>query len=384
MSKPIAPRGSKRIGWIITLALLASAGVFAARSATTRWHRDPTASAAAARPQTVTTEARARVSKSYAALPLAFEANQGQADADVKYIARGKGYRLYLTRSEAVMTLHRGRLDSEVERMMQDRRLGAAGTKRMLQQRRQRKNQNSSAVLRMHMLGAKSQVNLAASAPQSGKVNYFIGKDPSKWHSNVPLFGRVEYCQIYPGVDLAFHGSGSQLEFDYLVSPGGSAKQIALSFEGAEKIHATEQGDLILSTSAGAVQLTKPVAYQAGDGPRQIVDARFVVEGDRVGFDVGPYDHSRQLVIDPTVTYSTYFGGDFADYGISIAVDGSGDAFVAGATDSDTLPDNSGGTNSGSFDVFVTEVSPVGVLTFTSIFGGSVDDFPGGVAVDSQ
>ena len=114
------------------------------------------------------------------------------------------------------------------------------------------------------------------------------------------------------------------------------------------------------------------------------MNVRFLVSSNEVKFALGAYDRSRELVIDPTVTYSTYFGGDFADYGSAIAVDGSGDAFVAGATDSDTIPGDSNGTNNASFDVYVTEINSAGTLQFTTIFGGSSDEFPGGIAVDAS
>ena len=116
-------------------------------------------------------------------------------------------------------------------------------------------------------------------------------------------------------------------------------------------------GDLVLTTKTGPLELHQPVAYQEKNGVRQPVDVRFVVSGKHVSFALGFYDKNRQLVIDPTVTYSTYFGGDFADYGSAIAVDANGNAFVAGATDSDKIPGDSGGTNNQSFDVFVTEIS---------------------------
>ncbi|HEX8812863.1 MAG TPA: SBBP repeat-containing protein, partial [Terracidiphilus sp.] len=224
-------------------------------------------------------------------------------------------------------------------------------------------------------------------------MNYFLGNDSSKWRSNISLYGRVTYRNIYPGVNLAFHGAGKDLEFDYVVSAGADASPIAVSFEGAESMRTDEAGDLILATSAGPVQLHKPVAYQSKNGARQPVDARFAFKGkNQVAFELGPYDHSRELVIDPTVTYSTYFGGDFADYGISVAVDASGNSYVAGATDSDTIPGPSGstvapnnnGSGSGAFDTFVTEIGPTGACIFTTFFGGTNDDFPGGIAIDSQ
>lgn len=331
----------------------------------------------------LTSAARGRIQANFAALPLAFEPNVGQNDQQVKYTARGNGYKLFLTSSEAIFKLHKRGGDSEVRDMMMNRRIGPSGVRSGSRRRAQQKSKELLATVRMSMLGANAAVQVTAGAPQSGKANYFIGNDPSQWHSEVPRFGQVRYLNLYPGIDLAFHGNGKQLEFDYLVNPGANTGSIALGYQGAEHIATNAAGDLILTTAAGPIEMHRPIAYQERDGMRQTVDVRFVANANRVTFAVGSYDRSRQLVIDPTVTYSTYFGGDSADYGLAIAVDASGNEFVAGATDSDTIPGWKTATNAASFDVFVTKVNPAGVLQFTTEFGGSQDDFPGGIAVDS-
>ena len=331
----------------------------------------------------IASAARGRVQANFAALPLAFEQNVGQSDPVVRYVARGNGYKLFLTSSEAIFRLHKRGEDSEVRDMIMNRRIGPSGVRSMLRRRAQQKSKELLATVRMSMLGANPAAQVNAGAPQSGKVNYFIGNDPSRWRSDVPLFGQVSYRNLYPGIDLAFRGNGKQLEFDYLVNPGANTGSIALGFQGAEQVATNAAGDLILTTAAGPVEMHRPIAYQEKDGMRQTVDVRFVASANRVTFAVGLYDRSRQLVIDPTVTYSTYFGGDTADYGLAIAVDASGNELIAGATDSDTIPGWKTATNGASFDVFVTKVNSAGVLQFTTEFGGSDDDFPGGIAVDS-
>ena len=392
------PAGWVVLGSIVAVAVLATAGIVVAGSAKSKSHRAALATTASLKPilgnRTATPPLHDSVRASYAALPLAFEANEGQTDAQVRYVARGSGYKLSLTSKQAIISLPGRKSTSEVRDMMMNKRRGAAGVKAMLKKRAVTNHRESStAVVRMNLLGANPHSQLTAENRQQGIVNYFLGNDPSKWKSNIALYGQVTYRQLYPGVDLAFHGAGKQLEFDYLVSPQANAAPIGLSFEGAESMRTDGAGDLVLSTSAGPVQLHKPVAYQSKNGVRQAVDARFVVNGkNQVAFELGSYDHTRELVIDPTVTYSTYFGGDFADYGISIAVDGSGNAYVAGATDSDTIPAPGGGTVSptnngslsGAFDTFVTKIGPTGTCIFTTFFGGTNDDFPGGIAIDSQ
>jgi hypothetical protein len=272
---------------------------------------------------------------------------------------------------------------------MLGKRLGVGKVMALLRKRVPRRTQESSrAVLRMNLLGRDAHAQVVAEDSQPGKVNYFLGRDRSKWRSNIPLFGRVHYRGVYAGVDLAFHGAPKQLEFDYLVSPGADASAIALNFEGAKSMHTDGTGDLILGTSAGPLEVHKPIAYQTKNGIREAVDARFVLRGgNEVAFALGPYDHNRELVIDPSVTYATYFGGNEADYGIAIAVDASGNSYVTGATDSSTIPaqnnttvapnNNGVGAGIGFFDTFVTELSPTGTCVFTTFFGGSTDDFPG-------
>ncbi|MGB8987771.1 MAG: SBBP repeat-containing protein [Candidatus Sulfotelmatobacter sp.] len=385
MLKPSASKGRiYAVGVLVTAAIAAALLIVSHQARSHQSRVAKSASSASSLSKTIPPAARDRLQAAYAALPLAFEPNQGQTDAQVKYMARANGYKLYLTSSEAIFTLHKQGGDSDVRRMMMDRRAGPAGIKSMLRRRALQKSKGMVAAVHMQMLGADPAVQLSAMAPQAGKVNYFVGDDPSKWHSNVPLFGQVSYRSVYPGIDLAFHGNGKQLEFDYLVRPGSNANAIGLRFQGADRINTNAAGDLILTTAAGPIEMHRPVAYQEKDGVRQSVNVRFLVSANKVTFALGSYDRSRELVIDPTVTYSTYFGGDFADYGSAIAVDGSGDAFIAGATDSDTIPGDSNGTNNTSFDVYVTEINPAGTLQFTTIFGGSSDEFPGGIAIDAS
>lgn len=400
MSKPSSRKMFIPAVWILAIAVVAVAAIGVGSSSPLHAHRATAANFPISRvnnareighpPAPATAAQQSRVHATMRALPLAFEANQGQTDPQVKYMARGNGYKLYLTSSQAILRVSGRHGDSDVRDMMMNKRRGAAATKAWIKKHygNARKNSSSHAEVRMNLLRPGAEAKLSADDPQQAKLNYFIGKDPAKWHTNVPLYGRVRYSNVYPGIDVAFHGAAERLEFDYLVSPGADPKPINVSFEGIDKLRTNESGDLILSTDAGPVELHKPVAYQVKDGVRTEVDASFVIKGrDQIAFAVGAYDRSRELVIDPTVFYSTYFGGDFADYGIAIAVDANGNSYVAGATDSNTLPGPGGSTvtaSVGTFDAFVTKIDTNGACIFTSIFGGTAgDDFPGGIAVDT-
>lgn len=379
---------SRKLGFafvaVIAVASIAAA-VFKFSPAPPRASLRISAPSLKTQPVALSSAAQQKVRAGFAALPLAFEPNEGQADPQVKYLARGTGYKLCLSASEAILAVRKPGDDSEVRTMMADKRLGPARLRSLIQQhQRIRAQRQQVAVVRMQMLGAGFTTAIAASGLQSGKINYFLGNDPSKWRSGVPLYSEVRYQNLYPGVDLTFHGSGQQLEFDYLVKAGANAATIALGFAGADQMSINSAGDLVLATSAGPVEIHRPAAYQNNHGSRQSVPARFEMKGvNRVSFALGPYDHNRALVIDPTVTYSTYFGGNLDDYGLGIATDASGNAYVAGATESSSIPGHTGGTDNGSFDIFVTKINSAGALQFTTVFGGSGDDFPGGIAVDS-
>jgi hypothetical protein len=316
-------------------------------------------------------QSRQRVVTAYGNLPLAFEANQGQTDPRVKYMARGNGYTLFLTSSEAVVSLP---VVNEA----------APNSSRERSRRHLSSQKISSAVLRMQMVGANPHPQIAGQERLPGISNYFIGNDPHKWQTGVPQYGRVGYQDVYPGVNLAFHGEQRQLEFDFIVAAGADPAPIGLHFAGADRVTTDEAGSLILSSSGSDLRLHKPVAYQEKDGSRQLVDAHFVVKDDnRVAFALGEYDRGRELVIDPSLIYSTYLGGSGEDEATAIAIDSSGNAYLTGRTNSLNFPGTVGGTT--GFDVFVSKVNAAGsALSYSTIIGGNgLDDVGLGIAVNS-
>ena len=280
-----------------------------------------------------------RVLQAYGRLPLAFDANQGQTDPQVKYLARGKGYTLFLTSNKAVLSLNAGH-SSPLRDAMLRRSLGPTRWKKFLKARA-RQSQTQMAVLDMEMVGANPHPQIAGEDALPGVTNYLIGNDPSKWHTKVPQYARVAYQGVYPGVDLAFHGEQQQLEFDFLVAPQADPAPIGLQFTGAKRMALDKSGNLLLTSAAGDVTLKKPVAYQEANGARQPVEAAFVVKDHgQVGLALGQYDRSRELVIDPSLNYATYLGGTGQDEGFGIALDpgATPSAYITGDTDSATFP----------------------------------------------
>jgi hypothetical protein len=374
LSKPVASRT-----WVSAFCIVPVVAIIAVSSfVLSPVHRHHTGAASTASPAS-----RGRIQANYASLPLAFEQNQGQTDAQVKYMARGDGYTLFLTANDAVFSLHSSSAKSATSALRRGTELRAKNSRQLPAQ------ENSTAVVRMQLAGGNSWAKVSASDQLPGKSNYFLGNDPGKWHSDVPHYARVSYHDVYPGVNLAFHGAQRQTEFDFVVAPGANPAPIALHFTGAQGIKTDDSGNLVISSAAGNVLLHKPVAYQEQNGARQKVDAQFVLKaGNQVGFELGNYDRSRELVIDPSVSYaySTYLGGSANDQGQGISFDSSGNAYVAGETSSADFPGHSS-TNKlkGAVNVFVSKIASNGSsLIYSTYVGGSGSDSGNSIAVDAS
>ncbi|HEY6272227.1 MAG TPA: choice-of-anchor D domain-containing protein [Terriglobales bacterium] len=323
------------------------------------------------------------VDSEYAKLPLAFERNRGQSDSQVLYLARGIGYTLFLTSDQAVLAL-KSRQFSVVTRQLQ----GATDNR-----------QQTTDVLRMKLAGADPHASVAGMDEISGRANYFIGNDPSRWKTDIPNYARVAYQDVYPGIRLVYHGMQQQLEEDWVVAPGADPGRIALAVEGAKRVSIDASGDLRITVAGGELRLRKPVIYQSegpnrgGDRPRP-VPGGFVLKGrNRIGFRIGAYDRSKELVIDPVLVYSTFLGGTQFDEGRAITIDSAGEAYIAGDTVSTDFPTTSGvvqgacKTNSlgECSNAFVTKLSADGTsAVFSTYLGGTGSDLALGVALDSS
>jgi Beta-propeller repeat/Domain of unknown function DUF11 len=297
---------------------------------------------------------------SYGHLPLMFEPNQGQTDSRVRFIARGSGYGLFLTDQEAVLSLQH---------------LGRAG-----------ETKAKASTIHMKLAGAQASAQVTGSDALPGKSNYLIGNDSAKWHRNVPQYARVHYSQIYPGVDLVYYGKQGQLEYDFQIAPGADPKRVQLSFEGVRDLK-LDAGDLLLEAEDGDLRLQAPRVYQGEGSTRKQIEGRFVLLArDRVGFEVGDYDRSQTLIIDPMLTYSTYLGGTGTEFLPSIAVDLALSMYVTGATTSTDFPvtDSSKYQTGATSNVFVAKFDPTGAtLVFATYLGGTGADTSVGIAVDA-
>jgi streptogramin lyase len=287
----------------------------------------------------------------------------------VKFLARGLGYTVLLTPSEAVLVLPSSTTGDETSRAM------VPGRGRRARGEHEKKNSPARGASEVHLrlVGANPEPEVRGLHPLPGRVNYFIGNDPHKWRANIPTYAKVGYREVYPGVDVVYYGAQGRLEYDFIVAPGADPTRIRLDVTGAEKLGVDTTGDLVLQTSSGALRLHRPLIYQEKAGVRQEIDGGYVLVGkDQIGIRVAAYDAGRPLVIDPVLSYSTYLGGTALDFGYSIAVDSAGNAYVTGST-----------TIAGH-DIVVAKLNAAGsALVYLAFVGGSSDDEGTGIALDS-
>ncbi|MGB9073656.1 MAG: SBBP repeat-containing protein [Terriglobales bacterium] len=339
-------------------------------------------------------KAQARILDGYGKLPLSFEANRGQTDARVKFLSRTGGYTLFLTGDEAVLTL-RGKKKSLPQGLKPASLAASGGTAeampfpKTIHGTSSSKNDTAAdrvtgAVLRMKLRHVNPAAKVTGADELAGTSNYFIGNDPAKWRANVPTYAKVKYEGIYPGVDLVYYGNQRQLEYDFIVAPGADPRHIQFDVRGAKRIRRDARGDLVLKMGEGEIRWHKPVVYQEKNGTRQLVAAHYAItDKSRVGFEVAKYDAGRPLYIDPLI-YSTYLGGSNYDYGQSIAVDSTGNAYVTGYTGSTDFPTTPGAFQTTCCGAFVTKLNPTGsALVYSTYLGGSSSDGALGIAVDS-
>src|SRR5271155_3337448 len=319
----------------------------------------------------VSAQDKEKLAASAIKLPLFFEANEGQTDPSVRFLTRSGGYTMFLTPTETVLVEGKNGTVS-----------GEKFGRGFAAFRADAKNAKQS-VLRMELLGANSAPEFQGLQELPGKVNYLIGKDEAAWHTNVALFSEVQVAKVYPGVNLLFHGDQRKLEYDFVVAPGADAGRIGFKIRGAKKIEIAANGDLILHTADSEFEMRKPLIYQGEGSGRSEVRGKFVLSAkNQVRFELGPYDHSEKLVIDPAIDYATFLGGAGVEIAEQLVVDsstpGAPKIYTTGTTtDITSFPE--GGTRinnpTTTNNLYISEIDPTKTgsasLVYLTFIGGS-------------
>jgi uncharacterized protein (TIGR03437 family) len=293
--------------------------------------------------------------KAYVRTGLVFEPNVGQADPEVRWISRTPDRTLLLTQDEARMVLRR---------------------------------KGKSSTVRMKIVGANRNAQTQGVERLSSYTNYLLGNQASKWRTGVPHYSRVKYSSVYPGVDVVYYSTDNQVEYDFVVAPGGDPSRIEMAYEGADSMRVAANGDLVLTVDGRDIRQLRPKVYQNIGGRQVEVAASYKIRAEkRVEFALAAYDRSRELVIDPILEYSAFFGAVGNDTGIGVAVDKDGAIYLGGTTTSAALLNTSGQAQPQlreQPDAFVSKSTREGRLLWTSYVGGFGQDNGRDIAVDNN
>jgi hypothetical protein len=359
----------------------------------------------------------------YNKMPMRFELNQGQVgNLDVRFFASNNEGSIFVAGNEVVLEMPEPKAersgrppwaghDDEDQMHAEHARKGGKPAWANSEREFKPETKEPMLALRMSLAGANQNVKITGEDRFTGKVNRYIGKDPKNWRTDIPMFAKVRYESVYPGIDAVYYGDQNKLEYDFVVAPGASPKAIAMNFTGPNKIKIDEDGNLILKLQgkdvAKEITQNKPNIYQDINGARRAVKGGYVIKSPaQVGFEVGEYDTTKPLVIDPPLIYSTYLGGTGKDQAFGIAVDSQGNAVVTGKTRSVDFPTKGAqngalvkntnctglqpGGGTGTFDecvephwVFITKFKADGSdIIFSTVMGGTRDDRGNAIDVD--
>lgn len=238
-------------------------------------------------------------------------------------------------------------------------------------------------------LGANKTTEVEKLDQKEGIVNFIIGNDESKWRTHIGMFGNVLHKNVYDNIDVSYFFDNHQIRYDFIVKPFADPSKIRIKFDGPTLLAIAPNGDLVIGTSVGEIYQTKLFAYQNNGTSQQKIDCNFKIEnGNIVTFDLGSYDKSKELTIDPTYSYGSYFGGSSTDYAYSSSVDGQGRPMITGYTYSNNLPTTSGayqGSYEGNMSTFIVKFNTSSSsLVFCTYLGGNSSDYSYGIGDDGN
>ena len=335
---------------------------------------------------------QARLEQTFGQLPLYFVENQGQVNECVAYYIQGRDKTIYFTAEGVTFVL----TDLTPQPpSLQERgsdlplRVGEGLRERALQR----------WTVKLDFLGARPNVYPSGQDKTEAVISYFKGS-PDQWHTGLPTYARLVYPDLWPGIDLVYYGTANRLKYEFIVHPGADPAQIRLAYRGATGVMLNTAGQLAVSTPLGGFTDDTPVAWQEIGGRRVPVPVAYALAETHLDpdlanpqsytFRLGAYDPTLPLVLDPAVlVYCGYIGGNYEDWGYSIAVDGAGHAYVTGSTLSsqDTFPVTVGPDliYNGNDDAFVAKVKADGTgLLYCGYIGGFAYDWGFGIAVDGD
>lgn len=320
------------------------------------------------------TKTKAQISENYGKLPLRFEKNIGQTNENIDFISHNNNYTLFLSPTKATFSFKK---EKNINNFVHKLKINE-----------QNSNVTPTNTLTMQLVKGNVNADIVEVKKLETVSNYFLSNDKKQWQANVENFAKIKYQNVYPGIDVVYYGTQRQLEYDFIVAPYADPKLINLAFVEAENLTINNDGNLVIIANNQELYKKKPYIYQEVNGiKKQIVSSYIIKENKEVSFQLGDYDTSKPLIIDPMIGYSTYLGGTGSDFSNAIAVDNTGNAYIVGYTESANFPTNNPQqrTLSGKNDLFISKLNASGSsLTFSTYIGGNDEDFGNAIAIDSK
>lgn len=309
-----------------------------------------------------------------------FVENKGQWDERALFMSKHGNMHFWITNNGA--TYNYMHIERDLDEMMPD---GLTPNK---------ENYGKISKLLGHVVitefvGSKKSTQVEKFDQKEGIVNFIIGNDESKWRTHIGMYGNVIHKNVYDNIDVSYFFDNHQIRYDFIVKPYADPSKIKIKFDGQTKLSIAPNGDLVIGTSLGELYQTKLFAYQNIGTTKQKIDCNFKLEDQNtITFQLGSYDNTKELIIDPTYSYGSYFGGNSSDYVYSASVDGQGRPIIVGYTYSTNLPVTSGayqGTYEGNMSNMVVKFNSLGTgLVFCTYLGGNSSDYPYGVGDDGN
>lgn len=309
-------------------------------------------------------------------IPLSFITNSGQINSKVKYYAKGSNFGFYFTEKEVVLSF--------TKRM----------SKESIKKKSEQEEKPIGVALKLQFVGANRKVKIEGHVERTGKINCFKGNNPEKWYTDLSMYEKIIYKELWNGIDLVFYGEKKQLKYEFVVHPKGNLKDIKLRYKGAEGISLDEEGNLLIKNELGILMDEHPISYQEIEGKKVAIDSRFIVKHYLIrkstySFDIEKgYNPDLPIIIDPGLIYSTFLGGASGESGERIAIDNTGNAYVTGITSSPDFPTTAGafqpGFGGGFIDGFITKLNASGTgLVYSTYLGSEGNDACTDIAVDN-
>jgi len=319
-----------------------------------------------------------KVMRNYTSMPMAFTENQGQWDESVFFRADAGRATMWFTCEGAYYQFTRRIENKHVEDVLNPLDYDPAFNE---------PDSVETMMIKASLVGANPNPIISGEDMMGYKCNYFIGNNPDNWRSDVPNYEAIIFQGIYPGIDLKYYGTGQQMEYDFIVSPGADPSQICVRYDGGNSVLVNDNGELEVATDWGTVIEHKPRVYQILDDEFIPLDGAYTLrDNNTFGFEFeNGYNTEYALVIDPVMSYSTYLGGSGNDFGFSISVDDSSNSYITGNTEATDFPtENPCQIDTGGTDVFVTKFSSYGDVVYSTYVGGNGDDFGDGIDADNS